>query len=205
MRANKPIFNICLRVFLPVLAVLTALLMFLTYRMVWESCNDVSEEDKALCESGVLMGAMVLRAENGAYYEVYEIDDGSGDIAFCVSQEQLGEIPYMEPSYYPQAYWDGPYQMKDLSRGYEIVADGYYLDGAARLAELTQVKVYDFSAYKGHTQPMGRGPGIALMFLWMAEGVVGGFLMLLNLVIGLVIFGINCGRKRGSQFSPNNL
>lgn len=198
MKNKKPIFNVCLRVFLPVLVVLTVLVMLLTYLLIWKSCDDVSAADKELCESGVLTGAMVLQAENGAYYEVFEISESSEIIAFCVPKERLGEIPYMEPSYYPEAYWNGPYQTMDLSRGYEILKDGYYLDAAGQLSKMTQVKVYDFSAYKGHTQMMGRGEGIVLVFFWIAELAVAGVLIFLDLAAGLVIFGINRSRKKNS-------
>ena len=86
----------------------------------------------------------------------------------------------------------------DLSRGYEVLEDGFYWSGANQLSRMTQVKVYDFSAYKGHTQTMGRGPGIALIFLWLAELMVGGILILLDLIAGIVIFAINRSRKGNS-------
>lgn len=199
MKKNKPIFNVCLRVFLPLLVVLTILLMLLTYLAIWRDCNDVSAADKELSESDVLTGGMLLQAkDSGEYYEVFDLSDGSGTIAFCVPENKLGEIPHMEGSYYPEAYWYGPYQIMDLSQGYEVLKDGFYWSGTDHLSRMTQVKVYDFSAYKGHTQTMGRGLGIALVFFWIAELVVGGILIFLDLIAGFIIFGINRSRKKNT-------
>ncbi|MDE5748645.1 MAG: hypothetical protein K2I21_13850, partial [Acetatifactor sp.] len=78
MKKKKPIFNVCLRVFLPFLVVLLILLMFLTYLAIWRGCNDVSAADKELSESDVLTGGMLLQAkDSGEYYEVFDLSDGS--------------------------------------------------------------------------------------------------------------------------------
>lgn len=203
MKNNKPIFNVCLKVILPILIVLTALIMALTYRMVWKSCNTVSAADKETSESGELMAVATLQAkEDGKYYELYEIDDRSEIIAFCVTQEQQGQIPYMLGSYYPVAYWSGQYQVMDLSHGYEPVDSplgrhgNHYQYWQGQDPGLSQVKVYDFSAYRGHTQSMGRGPGLGLIILWLSELMVGGFLILMNLIGGFIILGINISRKK---------
>lgn len=191
MKNNKPVFNICLRVILPILIVMTVMVMALTYLMVWKSCNTVSAEDKETSESGILTDVALLQTrDRGKYYEVYNVN--SEVIAFCVSEDQLDQIPSMAGSYYPVAYWSGQYQTMDLSQGFDIVRQ-YWLSEDSLLS---QVKVYDFSAYKGHTQTMGRGPGILLAFLWMAELMVGGILILLDIIGGFTIFGINCGRKK---------
>lgn len=199
MKKNKKIFNVCLKVILPILIALTVLVMALTYLMVWESCNTVSAADKETSESGELIEVALLRGEkDGKYYEVFGINGSPEIIAFCVSEEQIGQIPYMEGSYYPVAYWKGQYQVMDLSQGFEIMDDAfsayqYYQDTAP---QLSQVRVYDFSAYKGHTQLMGRGPGIALILLWMAELMVGGILIVIDLIGGFTILGINHSRKK---------
>lgn len=195
---KKPIFNIFLKVFLPLLIVLTILLLPLTYLMFWLDCNDVSAADREVSESGTLDYVMVLQGEeDGVYYDVFEITERRTElIAFRVTQEQMGDIPYMEPSYYPVAYWNGPYQTLDLSQGYDILKDFYrYRDADWRLPQMTQVKVYDFSAYKGHTQDMGRGPIIGVVLLWALELMVGGILILLDLAVGLIIVGVNRKRK----------
>lgn len=198
-QTKKPIFNFCLLVILPILIVLTMLIMFLTYRLAWESCNTVSEKDKAICDSDTLIKGLVLRAEeSGEYYEVFSLSENSDFIAFGVPEERLDEIPYMQGSYYPVAYWNGSYQTMDLSQGFSIVDTSYYY-GSNRLelqAQLTQVKVYDFSAYRGHTQSMGRGVGIAVAFFWLAELIIAAFLILADLTGGLIIFFINRDRKK---------
>lgn len=192
---KKPIFNVCLRVILPIIGGLTLLVMLATYWMIWNSCNSVSKTDKALSDSGVLTGHILLQAkEEGIFYEMYGILDSSETIAFQVSEEQREKIPYMEPSYYPTAYWKGEYEIMDLS-GYQILDEGY---GLGYLSQINQVKVYDFSAYKGHTQDMGRGPGLGLAFLWMAEAYVAGIAAFLDFVVGLVIFLGNRKRKRAN-------
>lgn len=199
-QTKKPIFNFCLLIILPILVVLTILIMFLTYRLAWESCNTVSEKDKAICDSGTLIKGLVLQAEkSGEYYEVFSLSENSDYIAFCVPEERLDEIPYMQGSYYPVAYWHGSYQTMDLSQGFSIVnaSSSYY--GSNRLefqSQLTQVKVYDFSAYRGHTQSMGRGVGIAVAFFWLAELTIAAFFILVDLIAGLIIFLINRDRKK---------
>lgn len=101
----------------------------------------------------------------------------------------------MEPSYYPVAYWNGSYQTLDFSQGYDILAD-FYRNGDVRLLEMTHVKVYDFSAYKGHTEWMGRGPIIGVFLMWVLELMAGGFLIILDLAAGLIIAGINNSREK---------
>lgn len=208
-RPKKPIFNFCLLVILPMLIVLTILIMFLTYLFFWMTCNTVSEEDKAISDSDTLIKCSVLQAEeSGEYYEVFmrlpaftsmtvSLWKNSEFIAFCVPEERLDEIPYMQGSYYPVAYWHGSYQTMDLTQGFNIINSGYYgsndLDFQSRL---TQVKVYDFSAYRGHTQSMGRGVGIAVVIFWLAELCIAGAFIFLDLIGGLIIFSINRDRKK---------
>lgn len=198
---KKPIFNICLWIFLPFLIVLTILVMLLTYMGCWKISNDVSEEDKAVSDSDTLIKRIVLQAEDdGKYYEVYELRTTSEYIAFCVSREQLDEIPCMGGSYYPVAYWHGSSRIMDLSQGFKTIKELYYsADGADYQSTLTQIRVYDFSAYRGHTQPMGRGGGIAVAFFWLAELFIGGILIILDLIAGMVIFGINRSRKKAQK------
>ncbi len=197
-QAKKPIFNFCLLVILPMLVGLTILIMFLTYLFFWMSCNTVSDKDKAICDSDTLIKDLVLQAEeSGEYYEVFSLSENSDFIAFCVPEEHLDEIPYMQGSYYPIAYWHGSYQTMDLSQGFSIINAGYY--GSNHLefqSRLTQVKVYDFSAYKGHTQSMGRGVGIAVAFFWLAELIIAAFFISVDLTGGLIIFFINRDRKK---------
>lgn len=197
-QAKKPIFNFCLLVILPMLVVLTILIMFLTYLFFWMSCNTVSEKDKAISDSDTLIKCSVLQAEESVkYYEVFSLSENSDFIAFCMPEEHLDEIPYMQGSYYPVAYWHGSYQTMDLTQGFNIINAGYY--GSNELeyqSRLTQVKVYDFSAYKGHTQSMARGVGIAVAFFWLAELCIAGALIFLDLIGGLIIFSINRDRKR---------
>lgn len=201
---KKPIFNVCLWVFLPFLVVLTILVMLLTYVGCWKICNDVSEEDKAVSDSDTLIKRIVLQAEDdGKYYEVYELETTSEYIAFCVSREQLDEIPCMGGSYYPVAYWYGPSRIMDFSQGFHTIREVYYsADGADYQTTLTQIRVYDFSAYRGHTQPMGRGGGIAVAFFWLAELFIGGILIILDLIAGVIIFGINRSRKKAQKQIP---
>ncbi|MDE5893393.1 MAG: hypothetical protein K2H45_10780 [Acetatifactor sp.] len=198
---KKPIFNVFLWVFLPFLVVLTILVLFLTYVGCWKANNDVSEEDKAVSDSDTLIKRIVLQAEDDEkYYEVYELQTTSEYIAFCVSQEQLDEIPCMGGSYYPVAYWHGPSRIMDLSQSFKTIKEVYYsADGADYQTPLTQIRVYDFSAYRGHTQPMGRGGGIAVAFFWLAELFIGGILIILDLIVGMVIFGINWSRKKARK------
>lgn len=190
---KKPIFNVCLRVFLPLLVALTILIMLLTYLFFRKSCNNVSEEDKTVADSDTLIMSMVLQAEEDEqYYEVYELSKTSGYIAFNVPEEHLGEIRCMGGSYYPVAYWYGPCQVMDLSQGFHIIKSvNYNADDLSYQSRLTQIKVYDFSAYKGYTQPMGRGGGIAVAFLWFAELCIAGFLIVIDLIVGMIIFGMN--------------
>ena len=158
-QTKRPIFNFCLIVILPMLIVLLILIMFLTYLLAWKSCNTVSEKDKAISDSDTLIKGLVLQAEeSGEYYEVFGLSKSSGFIAFCVPEECLDEIPYMQGSYYPVAYWHGSYQTMNLSQGFNIINAGYYGSNDLEIqSQLTQIKVYDFSAYRGHTQSLGRG------------------------------------------------
>lgn len=192
---KKPIFNVCLLVLLPLLVVLTVLIMFLTYVEFWKSCNTVPDKD---ADSDTLIKCAVLQSEeDGKYYEVYELRESHGYIAFCVPEEQLDEIPYMGGSYYPIAYWSGPSQLMDLSQGFRIIEKKHYnIDELEYQSQLSQIRVYDFSAYKGYTQPMVRGPILAVVFLWLAELFAGGFLIILDLIGGLIIFRINRDRKK---------
>lgn len=191
---KKPIFNVCLRVILPLILVMTVLMMAATYVLFWKTCNDVAPADKSISDSGVLTGHILLQAEEeGYYYEVFGVLDSSETVAFRVSAGQRDQIPYMEPSYYPTSYWHGEYEIMDLSRDYPMLDSGY---GIGYLSQPNQVKVYDFSAYKGHTQSMGRGPGIVLFFFWIAELFVAGIFTLLDLMAGMIIFFINRDRKK---------
>lgn len=190
---KKPIFNVCLRVILPIILVITVLVMAATYALFWNSCNDVSPADKSISDSGILTGHILLEAEEeGYYYEVFGVLDSSETVAFRVSTEQRDKIPYMEPSYYPMAFWHGEYEIMDLSQDYLMLDSGY---GIGYLSQPDQVKVYDFSAYKGHTQSMGRGLGLALIIFWSAELFVAGTLILLDLMAGVIIFCINRSRQ----------
>lgn len=197
-QAKKPIFNFCLLVILPMLVVLTILIMFLTYLFFWMSCNTVSEEDKAISDSDTLIKCSVLQAEEGGeYYEVFSLSENSDFIAFCMPEEHLDEIPYMQGSYYPVAYWHGSYQTMDLSQGFSTVNAGYYGSNDLEFqSRLTQVKVYDFSAYRGHTQSMARGVGIAVVLFWLVELCIAGAFLFLDLLGGLIIFFINRDRKK---------
>ena len=179
--------------FIKILAAITVLAMALTCIIVWYSCNTVSEQDKATSKSGVLKSYALLQdEESGRYYEVYENSSvGSEIIAFSMSQGQLGRIPSMDDGYYPVAYWNGSCQIMDLS---QILLVRQYQYGADPL--LSQVKVYDFSAYKGHAKGMHRGTVALLIFLWIAELTVGGILILLYL-IGVFIFNHNRKKSAG--------
>lgn len=191
--AQKPMFNFCLLVILPILIVLTILIMFLTYLFFWNASNDVSENDKAISDSDTLIKVMVMQAEGGEYYEVFMLQDTSEYIAFCMSEEHLDEIPCMGGSYYPIAYWYGPSQTMDLSQALCVTMVDYYADN---IEFLSRIEVYDFSAYKGHTQPMGRGWGIAVAFFWLAELIIAAFFIFVDLIAGLIVFLINRDRKK---------
>lgn len=202
-KIKKPIFNVCLKVLLPLILLLTVLVMALTYRMVWRSCNDVSKEDQAIAESSILYLFTILETgEEGRYYEVSQIDNEDSPyagtyIAFRVTEEERDEIPYMAGSYYPTAYWYGDYQVMDLS-DYSVIDSSYWADTAAHLSVLDEVRVYDFSAYKGHTQAMGRGGGLGLVVLWMAELFLAAFLLLLDVIGGIIILCENRERRKNS-------
>lgn len=202
-KTKKPIFNVCLKVLLPLILFLTVLVMALTYRMVWRSCNDVSKEDQAIAESSILYLFTILETgEEGRYYEVSQIDNEDSPyagtyIAFRVTEEERDEIPYMAGSYYPTAYWYGDYQVMDLS-DYSVIDSSYWADTAAHLSVLDEVRVYDFSAYKGHTQAMGRGGGLGLVILWMAELFLAAFLLLLDVIGGIIILCVNRERRKNS-------
>ena len=202
---KKPVFNFCLKVILPMLLLLTVLVMALTYRMVWKACNDVSKADQAIAESGILYLFTVLESgEEGSYYEVSRIMEDENNpyadayIAFRVTEEQRNEIPYLAGSYYPTAYWYGEHQVMDLS-GYSVVEGSHWADAEADLNVLDAVRVYDFSAYKGHTQAMGRGGGLGLIFFWLAELLAAAFLLLLDVIGGIIIICINRERRNSSD------
>lgn len=87
--------------------------------------------------------------------------------------------------------------MGDLSQGFSTINAGYYGSNDLEFqSRLTQVKVYDFSAYKGHTQSMGRGVGITVAFFWLAELCIAGALIFLDLLGGLIVFFINRDRRK---------
>lgn len=91
---------------------------------------------------------------------------------------------------FSMTYWRGEYQIMDLSQN-NPVQDSYSL-ASEELPELTQVKVYEFSAYKGYSiQMMSIGPGILLGFMWFGELVIAGIAVLADVSAGLVIFCIN--------------
>lgn len=201
-KTKKPIFNVCLKVLLPLILLLTVLVMALTYRMVWKSCNDVSNEDLAMAESSTLYLFTVLETgKEGCYYEVSRIDENEDSpyagtyIAFQVTEEERNEIPYMAGSYYPTAYWYGDYQVMDLS-GYPLIDSLSRVDTENYLSVLDAVRVYDFSAYKGHTQELGRGAGLGLVFFWMAELFAAAFLLLLDVIGGIIIILVNRERRK---------
>lgn len=50
--------------------------------------------------------------------------------------------------------------------------------------------------YRGYTQPMGRGGGIAVAFFWLAGLCIAGALIFLDLIGGLIILSINRDRKK---------
>lgn len=131
------------------------------------------------------------------FLDVMQYCFGEGQGTFCMPEEYLDEIPYMQGSYYPIAYWHGSYQTMDLTQGFNIINAGYHgFNHLEFQSRLTQVKVYDFSAYKGHTQSMARGVGIAVAFFWLAELCIAGAFIFLDLLGGLIIFSINRDRKR---------
>lgn len=204
-KTKKPIFNVCLKVFLPLILLLTVLVMALSYRMIWNSCNDVSKEDQAIAESSVLYLFTVLETgKDGCYYEVSLLDKNADSpyagtyIAFQVTEEERDKIPYMAGSYYPTAYWYGDYQVMDLS-GYPVMDSSYWAGTENELSVLNAVRVYDFSAYKGHTQELGRGGGLGLVFLWMAELFAAAFLLLLDVIGGVIIILVNRERRKASD------
>ncbi len=194
---KKPIFNVCLRVILPVLIWLAMMVMLTTFCLIWYECNEVFWFDRIISDSGELDFPLVLQAEEaGYYYEVYkasyEKSSSSEYIAFCMSSEHLGEIEHQDPNAYPPpiTYWRGEYQIRDLSQN-ELIQDSY-CQAEEKLPKLTQVKVYEFSAYKGYRiHMMSRGVGLMLGFMWFGELFIAGIAILLDITAGLIIFGIN--------------
>lgn len=194
---KKPIFNVCLRVILPVLIWLTMMVMLVTFWLIWYTCNEVFWFDKKISHRGELDFPLVLQAEEKEYYYevynvVYKTSNASEYIAFRMSSEHLGEIEHREYDVYPPpiTYWRGEYQILDLSQN-DIVQDSYCL-AEAEMPKLTQVKVYEFSAYKGYSIPvMSRGAGLMLGLMWVGELFIAGIAVLLDITAGLIIFAFN--------------
>lgn len=179
-RYRNPFFLALIWIF-----VIVILIMFGSYLLVDKTTHQVEKEYLDTANHDVLSFIDTVQDEKtGFYYQLSWKTEQNDLIAFQMTEEKLDTVEYCAGSYYPESYWQGDCETKDLSAIFGKKAEMNSRIPSVSL--LKNVEVYDIAAYKGYESRFGSGQGIAMFFLWVVEVGVGGIIFIIVLILGVI-------------------